>query len=105
MVEVAVAEDHALACTRQGELYAWGVGAGGKLGVGDTTNRLLPTAVLAAPLHQVSIFKVACGQRHSAALASDGTLFTFGVGRAGQLGHGDLKDQHRPKRVKALDGE
>jgi alpha-tubulin suppressor-like RCC1 family protein len=49
---------------------------------------------------------VACGERHSVALSSaDGALFTFGVGRAGQLGHGDLRDQHRPKRVNALEGE
>jgi hypothetical protein len=53
VVDVAVGEEHALACTRQGELYAWGLGAGGKLGTGDTNNRVMPVHVTAAPLHQV----------------------------------------------------
>lgn len=53
IVAVAIGDEHALACNRQGELYAWGLGASGKLGSGDTTNRLLPVHITAAPLHQV----------------------------------------------------
>ncbi len=33
----------------------------------------------------------ACGAAHSLALASDGSLFTWGDGRRGQLGHSTLQ--------------
>lgn len=56
-------------------------------------------------MRQVAITRVACGQRHSAVLCADGGLFTFGAGRAGQLGHGNFKDQHRPKKVGFFEGK
>ena len=102
--EVAVAEDHALAVNRNGQVFTWGLGSGGKLGLGNTANHMIPVQIIAPLFAQVAILHIACGQRHSAAVASDGSLFTWGVGRAGQLGHGDLKDQKAPKRVEALAG-
>ena len=37
--------EHTLAVTDQGQLYAWGVNKHGQLGVGDFTNKALPTLV------------------------------------------------------------
>ena len=45
---------------------------------------------------------VAAGDCHSLALTAEGTLFSFGSGYYGQLGHGDTANQPRPKRVVAL---
>ena len=44
---------------------------------------------------------VAAGDRHSLALAltAEGTLFSFGYGDCGRLGHGDTVSQLQPKRV------
>ena len=47
---------------------------------------------------------VAAGSIHSLALAAEGTLFSFGHGGNGRLGHGDIANhQAQPKqRVEAL---
>ena len=42
---------------------------------------------------------IAAGGAHSAALTSNGELYTWGKGRYGRLGHGDSEDQSKPKLV------
>ena len=42
---------------------------------------------------------VAAGNEYSVVITDEGGLYTFGVGRHGQLGHGDTRDQTLPKRV------
>lgn len=44
------------------------------------------------------------GENHSVALSAKGTVFTFGSGNAGQLGHGDFMGRQVPRRVSALMG-
>ena len=43
---------------------------------------------------------VACGSGHSAAITSNGELYTWGQGEHGRLGHGDLLNQTKPKLVR-----
>lgn len=42
---------------------------------------------------------IACGSAHSAAITSNGELYTWGLGSNGQLGHGDIATQTRPRQV------
>ena len=42
---------------------------------------------------------IACGSSHSAAITSNGELYTWGQGAHGRLGHGDKADQPKPKQV------
>ena len=42
---------------------------------------------------------IACGSSHSAAIISNGDLYTWGLGEYGRLGHGDNTTQLRPKQV------
>lgn len=42
---------------------------------------------------------IACGSSHSAAITSNGELYTWGQGDSGRLGHGDTANQTRPKQV------
>jgi alpha-tubulin suppressor-like RCC1 family protein len=48
--------------------------------------------------------QVAAGENHSAALAADGRVFTWGRGKYGQLGLGDFSSQQSPTPVKAIVG-
>ncbi|XP_056401114.1 RCC1 domain-containing protein 1 [Hyla sarda] len=48
--------------------------------------------------------KMALGQEHAVLLTSDGTVLTWGAGRHGQLGHGDVEDVAEPRIVEALQG-
>jgi len=43
---------------------------------------------------------IACGSNHSAAITSNGELYTWGSGEDGCLGHGDTTNQLRPKQVR-----
>ncbi|KAL0450427.1 UNVERIFIED_CONTAM: PH, RCC1 and FYVE domains-containing protein 1 [Sesamum latifolium] len=48
---------------------------------------------------------IACGREHTAAVASDGSLFTWGANEYGQLGDGTEKGRKYPKKVKSLQSE
>ncbi len=43
--------------------------------------------------------EIACGSGHSAAITSNGELYTWGQGDHGRLGHGDQLNQNKPKQV------
>ena len=45
---------------------------------------------------------IACGSSHSAAIISNGALYTWGLGEYGRLGHGDNLTQLRPKQVRLV---
>jgi len=69
-----------------GKLYTWGYGSNGRLGHGEEADVLLPTVVTS--LKDEKIVHVACGGCHTAAVTSNGLLYTFGWNHYGQLGHG-----------------
>ncbi|KDO29437.1 hypothetical protein SPRG_05974 [Saprolegnia parasitica CBS 223.65] len=46
-----------------------------------------------------SIRFVSCGYRHAALITTQGSLYTFGYGECGRLGHGDEEPVAQPKRV------
>ena len=52
------------------------------------------------------VVSVACGGNHTAVLTKRGSLFTFGSGMHGQLGHGpSFQDVSLPKLVSTLQGK
>jgi alpha-tubulin suppressor-like RCC1 family protein len=68
-----------------GRLATWGNGDFGRLGHSNLRSHTLPCIV--ASLGEQDITEVACGAAHTAAIAADGTAYTFGVNDFGQLGH------------------
>ncbi len=47
---------------------------------------------------------VVCGKEHCLLLTEHGQVFSWGGGSRGQLGHGCLTSEERPRLVQALDG-
>jgi len=47
---------------------------------------------------------VVCGKEHCLLLTEHGQVFSWGVGSRGQLGHGNLLSEDKPRLVMALDG-
>ena len=45
------------------------------------------------------VIDAACGSSHSACIVDDGSLYTWGKGRYGRLGHNDHDPQYKPKQV------
>ncbi|XP_031476305.2 uncharacterized protein LOC116247957 [Nymphaea colorata] len=44
------------------------------------------------------------GPGHSIAVTSSGTVYSFGSNNSGQLGHGTLEEEYRPRQIRSLAG-
>jgi len=100
VVAVSAGDDYSLATTVDGAVWSWGWGTSGQLGHGDEQNQLLPTKVEA--LAGQRVVAVSAAWQHSLALTADGSVWSWGGGGFGQLGHGDEQDQLLPKKVEAF---
>eukprot|EP00191_Tetraselmis_sp_GSL018_P006490 CAMPEP_0177607112 /NCGR_PEP_ID=MMETSP0419_2-20121207/17728_1 /TAXON_ID=582737 /ORGANISM="Tetraselmis sp., Strain GSL018" /LENGTH=184 /DNA_ID=CAMNT_0019101641 /DNA_START=193 /DNA_END=745 /DNA_ORIENTATION=- len=66
-------------------LATWGNADFGRLGHGAIESQMLPRVV--EVLKEENIVQVSSGGAHTAAVAADGSLYTFGLNDFGQLGH------------------
>ena len=64
MSTVACGYDHTLVVTEEGEMWAWGKGAQGRLGLNDEQRRLVPTRVDPKHFAHSPISAVAAGESH-----------------------------------------
>ncbi|XP_073474607.1 RCC1 domain-containing protein 1 [Aquarana catesbeiana] len=124
MKEVAAGGWHSASVSEGGDIYCWGWNESGQLGLPSKTQaqeRMILRDVSAEDEDEdeedsgyiaVQSFpalidlpqeseasKISCGSRHTAAVTCSGELYTWGWGRYGQLGHGDIKSLDHPTRV------
>ena len=103
-VAVSAGFQHSLALTGDGAVFTWGKGGFGCLGHGeDLSNQLLPKKIEAFADQRV--VALSAGAHHSLALTADGTVWSWGYGGFGQLGHGDQQHQLLPKKIEAFSGQ
>jgi alpha-tubulin suppressor-like RCC1 family protein len=100
---VAGGEAHSIALTSDGTVYTWGHNFIGQLGNGNLTDSNVPVAVTG--LSGKTITAVAGGGTHSIALASDGTVYTWGFNFYGQLGNGNNTNSNVAVAVTGLSGK
>jgi alpha-tubulin suppressor-like RCC1 family protein len=108
---------HSLVLSSEGGVYSFGSDMRGQLGQGDPS--LIPDDHVMGNGHTVAqyyprqiqslvgveICGVSAGEEHSLTVSCTGSLYTFGAGSKGQLGHGDdLRDHFSPMLVTALQG-
>ncbi|THG07190.1 hypothetical protein TEA_003712 [Camellia sinensis var. sinensis] len=92
-------------------VYVWGYNQSGQAGRNGKERNLripkqLPPELFGCPAGINSRWlDIACGREHTAAVASDGSLFTWGANEFGQLGDGTEKGRKQPKKVKQLQTE
>ena len=101
MFDVVAGAEHALLLTREGQVFAFGQGNCGKLGLGGCWDEAVPRLVEA--LAKRRTIQIACGIDHSAAVTDNGSVWTWGDNRFGQLGHGNNRDLATPTRVRTLE--
>ena len=77
----------------------------GLLGHGEGGTQLNTPTRLPSPLGGERAMSVSAGASHSLALAANGTVWSWGSGYDGILGHGDEHFQQVPKKVEALAGQ
>jgi len=100
VTQVAAGFGHTLVVASDGAVYSWGSGFWGALGNGATANSSVPAPVdMTGSLAGKSIVQVGGGLTHSVALASDGTIFTWGTGFFGQLGNSSTLNSSIPVPV------
>ncbi|CAK9090824.1 unnamed protein product [Durusdinium trenchii] len=108
--QVAAGTKHSVALTDKGQVYTWGHGGHGRLGLGQAKVRgqnsysaeFVPRQV--SNLHGVKVTYIAAGEAHTAAVDQLGGLFTWGQGSYGRCGHGVGTDMPSPARVESLSG-
>jgi alpha-tubulin suppressor-like RCC1 family protein len=89
IVAIAAGQEHSLALSSAGRLYAFGDNRSGRLGrpANDATDAANQTpALVTLPAKAGSVIQIAAGADYSLALTSSGTLFGFGNNKYGQLG-------------------
>lgn len=110
IVSLSCGAFHTAALTERGHLMTWGSSINGQCGHGDRLDVTEPRYVEdlrngvngdGSPLFVV---QVACGSSFTAALTDEGSVYTFGAGLHGVLGHNDTHDRDRPTLVKDLAG-
>uniref|UniRef100_A0A8C1TPW8 Regulator of chromosome condensation 2 n=2 Tax=Cyprinus carpio TaxID=7962 RepID=A0A8C1TPW8_CYPCA len=81
---------HSVLITTDGKLWSWGRNEKGQLGHGDT--KRLEAPKLVEGLGEEVIVAAACGRNHTMALTENGTVYSFGENKLGQLGQGNQTD-------------
>jgi alpha-tubulin suppressor-like RCC1 family protein len=100
VVAVAAGDRHSLALKADGTVWGWGNNLSGQLGNG-TWQPYHYTPVKA--LNLTDVVAVDAGYGHSMAVKGDGTVWTWGDNRRGQLGDGTtLRDRNTPGQVMGL---
>lgn len=84
VTQVVCGSYHTLCVTAISQVFAWGRNSHGQLGVNDQVERTAPALV--TELWAMPVKQLAAGDRHSAALTTNGFLFTWGANDKGQLG-------------------
>ncbi|CAM4475118.1 unnamed protein product [Leuciscus chuanchicus] len=102
LAQISAGGDHSFVLSLSGVVFGWGKNSAGQLGLGDTTDRHVPTVVNS--LNRKKTVSISCGGEHTATLSKGGTVFTFGSGGFGQLGHNSFEDEHHPRVVAELWG-
>lgn len=93
--------NHTATISRRGQLFTWGLGNSGELGH-DAATFLDTPSPQRAYLHlnmNIRIVSVACGGNHTLSIAENGSLWSCGRNKSGQLGHSTVLDCIQLKRV------
>jgi alpha-tubulin suppressor-like RCC1 family protein len=83
----ALGSAHTLAFDNTGKVAAWGINTSGQLGISSLERFGIPVAVAGRELNSKTFTQVAAGGDFAVALASDGSVFTWGGNGNGQLGN------------------
>lgn len=93
---------HSAAITENDEIFTWGCGGCGRLGLGNADSILEPKQLFISGRNPWIFSKVSCGDMHTMAMTGDGKLYTWGQGCYGALGVGDSIDKLVPTLVEEV---
>ena len=85
-MSVACGLQHTLVVSSAASIYAWGYGADGQLGFPAQEDIFVPTRIDTVAMSAVDVVMVAASGNSSAAVAKDGTVYTWGYCHTGREG-------------------
>jgi len=93
--QVSSGGSHTAAVKTDGTLWTWGSNLNGVLGTGNSgaTSRSSPGTTAGGG---ITWCQVSSGNQHTAAIKTDGTLWTWGEAGSGRLGHDSTTDRSSP---------
>lgn len=94
--QVSAGYCHSLGIRTNGTLWAWGCNTNGRLGNNTTINRSSPVSVVGGFNDWC---QVSAGGSHTAAVRSNGTLWTWGYNNSGMLADGTTVNRSSPVSV------
>jgi hypothetical protein len=92
IVQISAGFCHSLALTIDGNVYSFGYGGHGRLGLGDYNDRDRPTLIPAAYFNNIPVSYVSAGRYYSIILTENGQLYSIGDKFYQQLG---IKENYR----------
>ena len=92
-VSVGSNGDFTAAIKTDGTLWTWGSGNAGRLGNNSTVNVSTPVTTFAGGTNWK---QVSSGGEHIAAIKTDGTLWSWGLGTFGRLGNAQITNRSTP---------
>jgi alpha-tubulin suppressor-like RCC1 family protein len=106
-IYIETGDSHSLFLTEEGHLFSFGFGIAAQLGHGTYENQFIPKKVSTEFLKGQRIQQIAAGRYHTLLLTDQGSVYSFGEGTDGRLGHGDEKSQIIPKLIESdlLEGQ
>ncbi|XP_055853087.1 RCC1 and BTB domain-containing protein 2 [Episyrphus balteatus] len=84
IIDLECGFEHAVILNSHGEVYTWGNGLRGQLGIEEL--KIQETPILVEALSGIKIISIAAGGWHSAAASLSGDVYTWGHNSSGQLG-------------------
>ncbi|MEI6217342.1 MAG: hypothetical protein WCP86_00430, partial [bacterium] len=98
ILAAAAGDGFSLALDIDGNVWAWGDGANGKLGNNATAVKTTPVQVHGTNNvgYLPGVVAIAAGTLHGLAVDEDGTIYAWGRNNGNQLGDGTTTDRHTP---------
>lgn len=93
---------YSAAVTLSGGLYTWGRGTYGRLGHGNSDDKLLPTQVKALHEHEIIDVALGSGDSHTICATAEGLVYAWGDGDYGKLGNGSCNCSQVPILIETL---
>jgi alpha-tubulin suppressor-like RCC1 family protein/chitodextrinase len=90
--QIIAGYDHVFVLMEDDTVKAWGNNGQGRLGLGDTVNRISPTTIP----DLAGVKQISAGRLHTIACLADGTVLSWGANPYGQLGSGDTTSRNIP---------
>ena len=99
---IACGDKHTLFLDIEGNIFSIGENYCGKLGLNRTQKKLFylkePQKVNLPPCKQVN-----CGKDFTMCVSQNGDVYSFGVSKSGELGHGNYDNLNSPKKIESLE--